>query len=302
MAITSQEILRDTIRSTHTNRFRDSVTAVYRSQLDSPETDPWVVRGLQQAWNGSNPLPQDGDIYSQAAPHLFAKVFDTSPVETNLKVWDTTLTWGIADDGENDLQQQNPNPLLRPPVFNIEYIEAEYVIEQAENLVDLPHGDGKGGPRDAESMGPIVNAVGKRSDEPQVDTERNAILTVQRNFAALADIAALNENYQRTSNSDVVEGFAVETLKYLVTDSLGLRIEGDVSYYPGVTRIEKRKTTLRIIDNMGYAYWDDSAGEVKDDDDIKDLHNLALDGTKNSVSTVIPYRYLNLVPYTPLVN
>ena len=300
MAITAQYIRREGLSLNHTLRYKDSITAVYRAEFDTPMSNPWTVLQEQVA---QGLVPVEGTFFDVTnAPHLFAKNYETRPVDDNLTVWDTTVTWGVADDGEDQTQQQNPNPLLRPPAFNIEYIETEYPIEEAANLVALPHGDGKGGSRSTDTVGPIVNAAGKRPDEPQVDTERNAILIVERNFASLADIVNLNETYQRTTNEDTTQGFSPETLKYMVTDSLGKRIEGQVEYYPGITRIEKKKTTKRIIDNMGYAYWDDDDAEIKDDDDIKDLHNLALDGTKDSASTVIPYRYLTRVPYAPLVS
>ncbi len=346
MAINKQYIRREGIQNSHTVGGQDSTTNIYRTEFSGPETNQVVVLALQRGATIAGDItakpPADGGQFSAAtAFYLFAKTFITTPVNDNLTTWDTVVTYvepGPGDDGS----QLQANPLLRPPVFNVEFIETEYPIEQARNLVALPHGAADGSNRAVDTLGDLTNAAGKRPDEPQMDTERNAVLIIERNYPTLANIVAVNEQFKRSTNSDVVEGFAVETLQYMVTDSQGQRIEGEYTYFPGVTRIEQKKTTKRIISNTGYAFWDDDAqkfipgrkevlfefgppqiefqpeiieewvpipggGVWEGKDNIKDLHNLKLDGTKidkdnPSPETFLEYRYLNRIPYASLIS
>src|SRR6185369_16408687 len=94
-------------------------------------------------------------------------------------------------------------PLLRPPVYNIDYQEREYVVKQAKNVETLGHSVTTG-LRPAGTLGPIVNGALYRPDEPIVDTERLAVITIENNFATLGEIMNLNINYQRTTNSDAI--------------------------------------------------------------------------------------------------
>lgn len=306
MAVTEQKIRREGLIGNHSATGKDNTTAIYRTEFDGPETNAVTVLALQRAYKASGYWPpEDGQIYAPGQAYLFARNFVTVPVDDNLMLWDTTVTWTVPDDGQ-DAEVMQPNPLFRPPVFNIEFIETEYPIELAENLDALPHGGGGGGDRAVNTIGDLVNAAGKRPDEPQVATERNAVLVIERNYANLDEIVAVNQQYKRSTNSDSFQGFDQETLVYMVTDSLGKRTEGNYTYFPGVTRIEQKKSSLRIVSNMGYAYWDATAEKITEDKDgFKDLHNLRMDGTKipagSSEQSWIRYRYLNMIDYAPLV-
>ena len=340
MAITKQYIRQEGLSATHNVGGQDSVTRTYRTKFDGPQTDQVAVFEAQLAATIAGDItakpPQDGGQFSAAtAAYLFAKTFTITPVNNNLSVWDTVVVWTTPDPGTTGNQLQ-PNPLLRPPVFNVEYIEVEYPIELGQNLQALAHGGADGTLRAAFTNGDLVNAAGKRPDEPQMDTERNAVLTIERNYPSLADIVAVNLAFHRTTNLGNFQGFASETLKYMVTDSIGQRTEGDFTYFPGVTRIEQKETTLRVIQNKGYAYFDDDAqkfipgtpgdpdasppvsatedkwepisggGVWEGKDPISDLWNLKLDGTRidkdnPAAETWIQYRYLKRIPYAPLL-
>ena len=291
---------------TLTHNHRDSISEVYLAIYDDVQSDIYTAMDLAQ--NASpNPLPLRRGMYPGAPlGNIFCQSLTPAFTSETRKAILWTASYGPPEKGEDDSHQGN-NPLLRPPVLNVEYIESEYVIDQAENVEALSHGDGKGGARAAGTSGPIVNAAGKRADEPAVDTQRNAVLVVQRNFAALSDIVSLNETYQRTTNSDTVEGFSVRRLKYLVTESSGSEVENNVTFWPGTTRIEVKKTTDFIIDNVGYEYWNATASNwsrAKDKDGAFTAEpiNLKRDGDQGGDNTTtITYRHLDAVAYATLI-
>lgn len=287
--------------------YKDEITVEYHATLDSPESDPLTVLTLMQMY-GPNPLPFRRSPYLGIGSlyNLMCTNIELRPDEKSLSVWYATVTFGPPPTGEDE-EQANENPLARPPIFNIEYIEAEYVVEKAKNVEALSHGDGNGGNRAADTLGPIVNGAGRRSDEPLMDVERNSVLIIQKNFSSLGAIADLNTTYQRTTNSDsVTVGSSTVTarrLQYQVTESLGKQIENGIEFWPGVTRIELKKTTDRILDNVGYDYWNGSeiAPFLVDNERPGEPINLNRDGTANGDYTeTITYRHLTEVAYASL--
>lgn len=273
-----------------------SATLKYQLIADSVMTDPLdalaVARGLG--------VPAYGTALSSA--YWFAQDFSVDRDPNNRNVWDITVTFSPPPDGEDDAQQVE-NPLARPAVYDIQYIEQEYVIEEARNVESF----GTVFTRAPGTLGPIVNACYRRPDEPIVDTERNSIIVIEKNYPTLGAIMAFNEAYQRTCNSDecVVGGQIIgeRRLKFLVAASQGRQQEGDVVYYPARIEIELKKTTDKILDNVGYEYWNDEEADFerakdKDGEFVGDPVNLNLDGTLNTGDpTTISYRYLTEVAY-----
>lgn len=296
-------------KGTFSYDFKDSITVDYHATLDANETDPLTVLSLMQM-AGPNPLPVRRQPYLGygSTYNLMCTSIEVRPDKDSQSVWWATVTYGPPPPGEDE-DQQNENPLARPAIFNIEYIETEYVVEKAKNVEQLSHGDGNGGDRPASTLGPIVNGAGRRSDEPLMDVERNSVLIIQRNFASLAAIADLNTTYQRTTNSDsVTVGSATVTarrLQYQCTESLGKQIENGIEFWPGITRIELKKTTDRILDNVGYDYWDGAqiAPFLVDNERPGEPVNLKRDGTANGTNTeTITYRHLAEVAYSSLMS
>jgi hypothetical protein len=285
--------------------YKDEIPLRYRCDFDGVQyDDPEAALAAAQALG----LPVRRQRYTPFS-HLYCNSIRMSVSAERLDYWFADVVFSTPPEGEDD-EQQNENPLLRPPVFNIEYIEQEYVIEKARNVEGLLHGNGAGGNRAADTLGPIVNAAGTRPDEPIVDTERNAVLVIQRNFASLAEIIDLNETYQKTTNdADVALGsgtVGARRLKYLMTSSLGKQIENGIEFWPGVTQIEVKKTTDLIIDNVGYDRWDGTAvtpfltaaGERPGEP-----RNLNMDGgSGGDFSHTITYRHLEEVDYSPLLS
>ena len=273
-----------------------SAVLTYELIADSVIIDPLdalaVARGLG--------VPAYGTALTSA--YWFAQDFSVDRNENNRSVWDIVVTFSPPPDGEDDTQQV-ANPLLRPAVYDIQYIEQEYVIEQARNVENLTFGAG----RVPGTLGPIVNGLLQRPDEPIVDTERNCVIVIEKNYATLGSIMSLNESFQRTTNSDACtvggQSISARRLKYLCTRSGGRQQEGDVVYYPGITEIELKKTTDKVIDNVGYEFNNTLLGGISrattdDGDFCADPVNLDHNGEYIAEEkTTISYRYLTEVAY-----
>jgi hypothetical protein len=274
-----------------------SIALEYELITDSVILDPLdalaIARGLG--------VPQYGAQWSNA--YWFAQDFSMDRIDGNRAHWDITVTFSPPPEGEDD-EQQNENPLARPAVYDIQYIEQEYVIEEARNVEAF----GTVFTRAPDTLGPIVNACYRRPDEPIVDTERNGVIVIEKNVPTLGAVMALNNTYARTCNSDTctVGGQSIDPrrLKFLCARSGGRQQEGDIVYYPAIIEIEIKKTTDKILDNVGYEYWNDDADDFerakdKDGEFVGDPVNLNLDGTLNeSDPTTISYRYLTEVAYS----
>ena len=300
-------------------RFKETIPATWVTRFDAadglimkfnPVRALDAMHSVTPVTNKIDRMPARGEVFDVLwAPHLFAKTFDVQPKDDKGELWETVVNYGVADDG-NEQNTQEINPLFRQPVFDLEYIEETYEIKEAENVEALPHAGKNGANRPEGTLGPIVNAAGTPPDTPLGDVERTAVLTVSRNFPDLTFIATLNTIFQRTTNNGVVypqgsaQGFAKETLQYMVTDSQGRRKDGTFPpYYPGVTRIKIRKTTQYLINNYGYRYWDSEKGEIVEDEtkDVRDPVNLNMSGEKDETPTVVKYRHLKLLDYDILV-
>lgn len=262
------------------------------SVLLSPLTALSVARGLGVPSHGA----QLDDAY------WFAQNFKVDRNKSNRSHWDIEVTFSPPPDGEDD-DQQNENPLARPAVYDIQYVEQEFVIEQARNVEPF-------GPvftRAAGTYGPIVNATFDRPDEPKIATTRNAVIVIEKNYPSLGAIMALNEQFQLTTNSDSCnvggESIAPNRLVYLGTFSGGRQQEGDVVYYPTRTEIELKKTSDLVLMNVSYKGWDPVEGEYVEatvnGQPASDPQNIDLDGEFcGDTTTTISYRYLTEVAYT----
>lgn len=275
-----------------------SATYKYELIADSTIISPLLALDIARGLG----VPQHGVRLDEA--YWFALNFNVDRNQNHRNHWDITVQFTPPPEGEDEEQQTEDNPLDRPPVYDIQYIEQEYVIKEARNRTSF----GTVFTRAPGTLGPIVNSCWKRPDEPLVDTERNCIIVIEKNYASLGDIMALNETYQRTCNSDTCDvggqSISANRLKYLCTRSGGRQQEGDVVYYPGITEIELKKTTDLTFDNVGYEYWDDDAADFvrakdKDGEFVGDPVNLNLDGTKNESDPItLTYYHLSEVAYS----
>lgn len=280
--------------------YQDTVTQIYLVEYDSVPTNFHTALALAQTASGS-PVPLRGALYGNG---LYAL---TISGEKTLKrpAWLWTVNFSVPPEEESPDSIAEPNPLLRPPTFNVEYMDREYVIQKAKNVEALSHGDGKGGNRAANTLGPIVNAAGKKPDEPQVDTERLEVLKIFKYYPSLAAIVTRNRSFKRTTNSDVVQGYTARQLRYLLTESQGVQVINGVQVWPGVTSILAEESTDLILDNVGYDYYDVGDGAFKrykvNGEDSADPTNLKLDGDEGGdTTTTITYRHLTETAYASL--
>lgn len=286
---------------------QDSLTALYRVVYDSKPTTPYTALARARAATGT-PVPPYRHQFASATAWMFAKEFTASQSADNdsQSVIDWTVTYSPPEGGESATVYQYQNPLDRPPVYNIQYMDREEVIDKARNVQQLSHGNGAGGNRAADTEGPIVNAAGKRPDEPLVDTTRLEVLVIQKNYPSLPSIVSRNRAFKKSTNSDAVQGYGARELRYLLTESLGVQYENGVEFWPGVTTILADDTTDLILDNVGYEYWDTVSGDWKrvvdaDGNFMAEPINLDLDGDEGgTTSTTITYRYLEEKAYASL--
>ena len=271
MGILSSNKMYDSLSATYTHDFKDTIVEKYIVEFNAPVEDPDLVI-LSATLVGPDQVPVRNSVYDSALVVLnerrYVKSHQVQPMDGTRKVWIVTVNYGIHDSSEHN---PSVSPLNRPPVFNIEFTQADYVVRSAKNALAFPHGSGKedGSERKINEEGPITNTAGVTPDSPIIDTEQNAVLVVKRNYPNLGAIASINAEYSRTTNStDTVQGFKKHTLKYLLTESEGQRVENDELFFPGVTRIEVMETTDLILDNVGYRYWDPDA-KVKGDPDAE---------------------------------
>lgn len=278
---------------------QDSIVEEYLIEADAIHYSPYDVLAIGQS-SGPNPLPPRGARYSTTS-HLFARTFRIAPTREHRSAYMAEVTFAIPEDPTE--QGNNTNPLLRPAVFNVEYVDSQYIVTKAKNVEGLLHGDGKGGNRAALTLGPIVNAAGKQLIEPVMDNERNGVLVIYKNYASLDAIVTMNETYARTTNILTYKGFDVRRLKYQVTESQGVQVENDIIFWPGVTRVEIKTTTDISVDNVGYQEWSTISSAFRplmvEEAEPKALD---LDGSFSAATgnTSITYRHLTEVDYSPL--
>lgn len=286
--------------------YKDSITLTYLVEYDSVQTNFYAALVAAQ-FGSPDAVPVRRSAYGGTLIPIFVQSISGQPTTESRKVWEWMVTFGPPPDGEPPESFTQENPLLRPPVLNVDYMDREYVVESAKNVEALSHGDGKGGNRAASTDGPIVNAAGKRPDEPIVETERLEVLSITRNYSTLAEIVNINRTYKRTTNSDAVVGYQPRQLRYLLTESVGVQNENEIEFWPGVTTILAEDTTDLQLDNVGYEYWDAVASDWKravdkDGEAMADPINLKLDGDKaGDNSTTITYRHLTEAAYASLV-
>ncbi len=282
---------------------KDTVIYTYLCDLGQVVENPLLALQMAQS-TGPDNVP--GRRAKLQGVFLFANNISGRRTNENRQVWKFDVTFGPPPEGEDETQQEQDNPLLRPPIYGIDYIDEEYVVEQARNVEALGVEFAAGAPyRAADTLAPITNGAGIRPDEPIVRTRRRGVIRIQRNYADLGTILDMNEDYQDTTNSDEItignKTFSPRRLKYELTREGGKQIENGITYYPGVTEIAIHKTTDLIIDNVSFSYYT-VAGALKrflDDDGepLADPQNITRSGLQSSSKTTITYRDLEQVAY-----
>jgi len=306
MAVLDIRYQPQTLTASLTHDWKDTISESYLVQYDAIPTNIYLALSQAQTF-ATNPLPSRWAAFL-GSPGIYVRSISPQ-FTTESRLWILwTYNYGPLEPGE-EAEQQVENPLARPAIFNIERFDSEYVIQTAKNVEALPYGGGFGNSRPAGTAGPIVNAAGKRPDEPLVDTESNPCLIVSRNYSSLGSIESINAAYQRTTNSDTVGNYLPRTLKFLSCESGGVQIEGPYTFYPGTVRVEVKKTTDLILDNVGYEYWSTIDNDWKKagnaDGPFSEPINLDINGNAGLVGAAvdrITYRYLEETPYLSILS
>lgn len=266
-------------------------------------------------------FPDLGDPWpTNAGFGLFAKSFAFKvKEEKNLQsVWECTVNYLPLQPGEPSTENTSTNPLGWPATYWLEWVEYEQAITKARNVEAFTGGF----TRAAGTLGPVVNTAFQEFEEGLFDTVRDAVLVVKKNVATLSDVIARNRDFQLTTNSDTVLGADPRRMKFLGADSGGKLTANGVNYYEMTTRIQVTKTTDREVNNVGWkelvdgqklvnikvpkpGATPDNQGKYADSDmeDTPEPLFLDLAGKKKTSGTqTITYRYLEEVPYTPLLS
>ncbi len=289
----------------------DSITLRYRVQYDSVPSNFYTALARGRAASG-DPLPARRSLYSSPSAILIASGFQASISwvgEGNKSVWEWDVTFSPPPQGEGSGDSgiaQITNPLERPPVFNVSYMDIEVPITVAKNVEYLARGNGSGEARPGGTAGPIVNAAGIQPDEPRMTNDRFEVLLIHKNYATLADIVERNRDFKRSTNDGTIQGYGVRELRYMLTESQGVQYENGYTFWPGLTTILAEPTTDLILDNVGYDYWDPVSGELvrakdSDGDQYTDPINLNAAGSLSVTgATQITWRFLEEKDYGPL--
>lgn len=243
----------------------DSVTLHYEVEYDTAPTNFYDALQLARSASGT-PVPARRSLYSSPSAILLANAFSAtidwkSDKRSTLWKWAVTFSPPPQGDGNGEASIHE-NPLERPPIFNIQYMDVEEVLTEARNVEYLARGDGTGSARAIGTLGPIVNAAGIRPDEPIMRTKRQAVIVIQKNFPTLAAITERNDEYEDSTNDGTVHGYTIRKLEYQLTESLGMQVENGYTFWPGVTSILIKKSTDLKLDNVGYQYWTVPDGEL----------------------------------------
>lgn len=278
------------------------------------------LKGDQYSFDGTTDL----DSYLQEIEWL-----RPVPVERERR-WHVFCRYAPLD-GIDSGTISEPDPLLWPTEYWIDWVEEQVVLEEARNVEELLFIF-----RGPNTLGPVVNACGQEFTEPLMKTIYYPVLNAQKAYETLDEIIALNLAYQGTTNNATYFGSPARTAKYLTTESGRIQQVNGISFYMGITRIWFKDATWdRQVLNNGWNHFkyepgsdpltilyhpdsadpllfknlvsDKSADEVfggaTDVDDVPSSEplNLTLDGTlmpKDEDGIYITYRDLEEVAYS----
>lgn len=297
---------------------QERISETYRIQLAKPSRDfPAILLDAQRP-HWTDPVPLRGQLYPHTSIYaIYAETFEMSILDANQHFIDCEVNYTSLEPGEQDRDEKDDNPLNWPPEFSIDWVEEEVPITHAYNVQTL----GPTGQRPP-SFGPVVNGALREFDEPLMRTTRYAVVRIKYNVAQLETAININELYQGTTNNSVLVLFSGTTIgerqaEFLVAETSGRQKVNDIEYYEMTISIAVRRTTDRIINNVGWVAWDWAANNNNGDFvNIKvadaatgnqelpsEPQFLNLDGTKAApgVTPTVTYRYLEGVDYSPLL-
>lgn len=295
------------------NYASESVVETYRIQVDAFGRD--LTNILSQAILitpvDNDPLPARGSAWAPDPFYgLYTDEYNITSWNEQQKYYAVEVSYTPIQPNESNTGEEpgsNDNPLLWPTVYDVQFIEEEYVVEVAKNVQAFT---GTNFTRAALTEGPVTNSAGDESEDPLVDVDRIAVIKATKNVASIDDIIGLNADFIRTTNSDTYVGVGPRRLKFLGCESGGRNVANGYVYYPRTVSVGIYKTTDRDLNNVGFNYIKD--GEkvrrlVKDpetDEMVPTTTPLFLTnaGGQSDDATKVSYRYLEEVAYTGLLS
>lgn len=214
---------------------------------------------------------------------------------TDLDAYAQTFTWSMTHganhekilqvevgfapaSGSDPGRLSEPDPLLWPTEYWVEWTEEQVVLREARNVDDLTFIL-----RSANTLGPVVNSCGVDFTDPPMKTIYYPVLHCQKFYETLDEIIALNTSFQNTTNNATFFGSDQRTAKYLGTESGRIQKLNGTSCYAGITRIWfKKETWDRKILNNGWTHFEYNSPGVsirykQDGTTPKQFQNLAYD-------------------------
>lgn len=287
----------------------ESVTERFRIDMDAQSLDwPTILSQAQALGGGNTPPPARGAAWPANPTYgLYAKEYQFRVDPQRVTRCYLDVQYLPVESGESNPSQSTTNPLLWPAEYDIQYIEEEFVIEEARNVEAFT---GTNHTRAANTLGPVVNSALDETEEPLVDTERVAVVKIVKNVASLNSIVSQNINFARTTNSDTFLGASARRAKFIGAESGGRQVANGIEYFPMITSVAIYKTTDRILNNVGWNNINFGGDKVKymvTDDETDELIEpsapgfLTLAGGRSTSPVKITYRYLDAVSYAGLL-
>jgi hypothetical protein len=294
----------------------EQITEQFSVQLDNATDDPVAVYEAALAANPTQ-FPARGAPWPVRPTYgLFAK--QINPVmESDLgKRWKVAVTYMPLEPGEPDKSEFGDDPLLWPRTYRWDWVEFEEAIAEARNVDAIGSASGSG--RAALTLGPVVNSALQEFDEGLFETVREGVLCIRYNVATLDEVSDIEDSFSRTTNSDTVRGRGPRRWKYIGVEDGDELIANGIKYRPIAIRVQLTKTTDRKLNNVGWNYWDvdDALVPKRVPFQVPETANsatmqpsseplfLRLDGSAADPdeAVTLTYRYLEEVPYAPLIN
>ncbi len=240
-----------------------------------------LVLQLAQAFGTTSldQVPTRGDrfTYNGAIDYSsFAQQFQMKRIRraANSSTWEVTVGFRPLASSQTQAQLQTEDPRSWDTEIWVEWVEEQVPITSATCLTALA-GAERGPSFPGNEPGPIVNAANQQPIDPLTRPVYRPILNILSNFTNEAAIAARNNSFTDTVNSDTFLGEAAGTWKFLVC--AGQRRKSvavgaaTISYYPAITKVEYRKTgwNLNILNNGMVSFRKNGGSYIQDGTDNK---------------------------------
>lgn len=191
--------------------YKGTATRAWRVQTDHNSIDAFQI--LDNAHLSSpDPIALVGAQHPNTSL-LYCKSRDCKPDGDDGKAWIVTASYDnqFTEDPEN----RNPNPLLRPTKWGLEWAQYTAIVT-----------------KDADGE-PILNTVKDEFDEPLEEDDDRPILTAVRNedAANFEDIVALAVDYRNATNDSTFYGAPAGCVKMAPIELGDLQFENGQAYY-----------------------------------------------------------------------